>query len=656
MNKNLSQRQRFWLNLEKERKMDGFEKTQKTKIILKNGLKYLNKIPFVINHPLKEEELRNNKSEIVNNHNFSSYIKKANNNKNISPTLTKNKTAFFPKSDLIIDYYINNNLSKSNSNFFSYKDKKIFVNKNKDLGNYIQKEKEKEKMVYNNNKNYNHKIITKLRKIKREHSPKDHFIDEDLCNSNSYKNCFLRKPVVIKFEKDFNMNNTYNNTNIYNNGYPNTSKNIDSKNRNRISDVNCTEKEINTYNFNEKKPLKSELFRNYEDLEKKSFEISMRKLRKNLSCKSIDFKKDKNLREIKKSLKTIKNSHSKDKKDNTKKLKIIKFNDIKNYKKIKLLKNNNLSLNSINNIKNDNNKYNTQQQQNIYDGGIEEKSNFKKKQNKRIYFKNKLVSNKEKNNSKTINNTINSKEKKQRKNIELNDTVYKKLNTNQKEYQIVTKENHRKNKTPIIRKKFIEDYKHISINSNKLSYSHIFSSSNLSLKKNKSQKHIKVNIKNSTSLIKNKNKILPSILEEEEKIRNSNNRIIKISIINFIKILQKIIDSNNSQILRAKFELLVLYSDKIKTNRQTTKNSFSQFSDMKYVKKIIPNNIKKNKINAKCNLKKNIIQKNSFDVEKQKIFLLKRKNLKPFEKYENCKDFIENFRIQLIKTLFNERK
>ena len=136
------------------------------------------------------------------------------------------------------------------------------------------------------------------------------------------------------------MNNTYNNTNIYNNGYPNTSKNIDNKNKNRISDINCTEKEINTYNFNEKKPLKSELFRNYEDLEKKSFEISMRKLRKNLSCKSIDFKKDKNLREIKKSLKTIKNFHSKDKKDNTKKLKIIKFNDIKNYKKIKLLKNN----------------------------------------------------------------------------------------------------------------------------------------------------------------------------------------------------------------------------------------------------------------------------------------------------------------------------
>ena len=652
MNKNLSQRQKFWLNLEKERKRDDFEKTQKTKIILKEGSQYLNKIPSVINYPLKKGVLKNKNSEILNNCNFSAYMKNTN---DISPTITKNKASFFPKKELIIDYYINNNLSKSNSNFFSLKNKKIYVNKNKDLGNNIQKEKdkEKEKMIYNNYTNYTYKKIAKQRRIKREYSPKVHFIDDDLSHSNSYKNSFIRKPVIIKFEKDFNMNNTYNNTNIYNNEYPNTCKNIDNKNRNRISDINYLEKEIKSYNFYEKKPLKSELFRNYLDLEKKSFEISKRKMRKNLSCKSIDFKKDKNLREIKKSLKTIKDSHSKDKKDNNKKLKIIKFNDITNYKKLKFLKNNDLSLYSISNSKNGNKKYiyNTQQQKNEFNNDIEEKD--KKMQNKRIYFKNKLVISEEKNSSKTINNNKNSNEKKHRKNIELDDTIYKKLNSNQKEYQIIKKDHNRKNKTPIIRKKFIEDYNYI--NTNKPSFSYNFSSLNLSLKKNQSQKHIKVNTKGINE-IKNKNKILPSILEEEEKIRNSNNRIIKISITNFIKIIQNIIDKNNINILREKFKKLVIYYDSIKTNRQTMKNNINKFSDMKYVKKIIPNNIKKNnKNNVKCNLKKNIIKKNSFDVEKQKILLLKRKKLKPFEKYENCKDFIDHFRIQLIKSIFNEK-
>ena len=171
----------------------------------------------------------------------------------------------------------------------------------------------------------------------------------------------------------------------------------------------------------------------------------MRKMRKNLSCKTIDFKKDKNLREIKKSLKTIKDSHSKDKNDNNKKLKIIKLNDMTNFKKLKFLKNIDLSLFSIRNSNSGNKKYiyNTQQQKNEYNNNIEEKDNYKKMQNKRIYFKNKLVANKEKNSSKTINNNIHSNEKKHRKDIELNDTIYKKSNSNQKEYQIIKKVHNR---------------------------------------------------------------------------------------------------------------------------------------------------------------------------------------------------------------------
>ena len=53
--------------------------------------------------------------------------------------------------------------------------------------------------------------------------------------------------------------------------------------------------------------------------------------------------------------------------------------------------------------------------------------------------------------------------------------------------------------------------------------------------------------------------------------------------------------------------------------------------------------------------KEKIISKNIFNVEKQKIILLKRKNLRAFEKYELCKDFIDNMRIKLIKYIF-ERK
>ena len=635
MNKNISQRQRFLLNLEKERKKYIFEKSQKNKNILKNGSQYLNKIPFVINIPLKEGDLRNNKSEFLNNFNLFS-----NKYNEINPTITKNKTCFFQKNDLIIDYYINNNLSKSNSNFFSFKNKKIYVNKNKDLGNYNQKEKEKEnqKIIYNTNSNY--KKVTNLRKIKRKLSPKVHLIDEDLNHSNSYKNSFMRKPVVIKFENDFNINNTYNNSKLYK---TNTCKNIDNINKNRKFDINCTAKGINAYNFYEKNPLKSELFRNYLDLEKKSFEISIRKMRKNLSCKSINFKKDRNLREIKKSLKTIKNnqSHSKDKTENNKKLKIIKFNDIKNYKKLKFLKNNDFSLYSINTSKNDNQKYinNTQQQKNLYNSNIKEKM-----QNKRIYFKNKLIFSKEKNNSENINNNMYSNEKIHPKIIELNNAVYKKLNNGKKKCEIITNEHHKKNKTPIIRKKFIEDYNYININTN-----NNFSSLNLSLRKNKSEKHIKVNKKISVSDIKNKN-ILPSILEEEEKIRNSNNRIIKISIINFIRILQSIIDKKNSNILKEILKTFALCKFKIKQNRQTLQHNINS---KKYVKKIIPNKIKKNKKNIR-NLKKNIIQKNSFEVEKQKINILKRKNIKPFEKYDNCLNFVENFKIQLIKIIFRK--
>ena len=53
--------------------------------------------------------------------------------------------------------------------------------------------------------------------------------------------------------------------------------------------------------------------------------------------------------------------------------------------------------------------------------------------------------------------------------------------------------------------------------------------------------------------------------------------------------------------------------------------------------------------------KEKLMRKNHFEVEKQKFILKKRKELGFFERYENCKDFIDNFRIYLIKYLFKDR-
>ena len=117
----------------------------------------------------------------------------------------------------------------------------------------------------------------------------------------SLKNECLRNPLVIKLDSGVNINNIYNNSNIYNN--------------NQITDLNTTKnKTIKAYTEKRDKHInfidsnkKPELFRNFEDLEKKSLEISKRKMKKNYSNKFLfDFKKDNNLIEIKKSLVDIK--------------------------------------------------------------------------------------------------------------------------------------------------------------------------------------------------------------------------------------------------------------------------------------------------------------------------------------------------------------
>ena len=218
------------------------------------------------------------------------------------------------------------------------------------------------------------------------------------------------------------------------------------------------------------------------------------------------------------------------------------------------------------------------------------------------------------------------------------------------------KEKNRGNITPTVSKKFIEDYK-INDNVSSLSYSQ----SQALLLKNLEKKQIKVNKKIHNSQKKLSKKIkkdLPSILEEEEKIKNEikNNLII----IKAIDCLNEFVTSKNKKNLIETFKILLDYSNQMKTlNYSTVYTNISQNSGLKYVKKIIPISTKFSreslaKINK--NFTKSTIIKKNVNVEKQKLIILKRKEFGFFERYEHCVDFIDNFRISLIKFLLNGKK
>ena len=67
----------------------------------------------------------------------------------------------------------------------------------------------------------------------------------------------------------------------------------------------------------------------------------------------------------------------------------------------------------------------------------------------------------------------------------------------------------------------------------------------------------------------------------------------------------------------------------------------NQFSELKYVKKIVQkdrNSKRKDSQNSK-----RLIKTKSFNAEKQKILILKRKEFGFFEKYEHILDFINKY-------------
>ena len=260
-----------------------------------------------------------------------------------------------------------------------------------------------------NNENSNTNISDKTKNINNISLNKISLI------TSKYKNNYIRKPLLIKIEKGININNTYNNSNIYNNNITtpaSLSKEslIKSYTERRIYPINYLNKKIEKNKNN-----KSELFRNFKDLEKKSEEISKKLKKKTDSNISFKLKKNNNLLDIKQSLEDIRIKENKNNKSNQNSIKAIyriskskisnmknklnehyKSNTIHNLKKLFIAKNKN------NNDKNNNTSHHHQK--------AKTKINFSPYVNKK-YFEDNIA---EKISNLCINNADNNRNKKRK--------------------------------------------------------------------------------------------------------------------------------------------------------------------------------------------------------------------------------------------------
>ena len=695
---------------------DIFDKAKKCDIINNNNSIFLNKAlsskkKTIINKILKKEN-----SDFVPNY-FDTKI---------TFIRRKNKLVYSPNKFSI---EINRTQNHSNPNIFNKRNisNKIYVNKNKNLGNNTKREKRNSNSLFNIdnyvNKNYNYNERLKNKTISKLNQNKNNNLnlntEKDLNNLSLYNSKYIKKPSKNKFENSLSTSNIYNNSNIYNhtcNSYKNKN-NSNNKNveENKYQKRPYTELRIKRYVLYDKNKnnSKTELYRNYDDLEKKSLEISLRKRNKNLSTNMLDFKKNINLLDIKKSLDFLKKSKSKKKDDKEKdnKTKFINFNENNNNRtvinNIKLLNDNDkkdtiLNSNKTNKInENDNNSYKIRKIIYKNNGWLEQRNvnynseikNEEKKLNKKIFINNNQNSyniihlknlynssknkkeievekstpknyKKIKNNNYDININDNNSKKIIEININNNEININKINKKTKTKEIFKNKKNKKgkhrscNRTPLVTKRFIEDYRpneFKTILSYNNSYSHfIVNNKNF-------EKKIKVNKRKAISKKKIQN-ILPPIIEEE-KLENNiiKDKIIKLNILKVIQILKKLIEIRRINTLREIFKKFIIYSNEsIKNNNiKIMSNIKLQSTNSKYFKKVITKNLRTIKDDNTTFIKKNsmekIIEKNILNYEKQKIILLKRKELRAFERYEECKDFIDNFRLVLLKYLFKGR-
>ena len=401
-----------------------------------------------------------------------------------------------------------------------------------------------------NNRNNTNKIYQTNSEIlyKRKLHIKNSFENNSLRNISN-KSIITRAPVVINFN---NLNSSLGSINT-------TSKNNESKFEISLSKENSKEKKYCALrtSTNVRQCLinneKNEIFRSFEDLKKKSEQIFRRKLRKhNNSHRNFRIiRKEKgSLSEIKRKLNEISRSRNKDK-NNSSSINLFDINNTdyeikKKHKVNKYIINNNKDVNLFINYYTKNKSINDINKTSYYEKEKNDNNNyfnfFNGESNK---YKNQQV-NKQKENITNSNDSI--KIKKNIKNIPLN---FRKIDSNSK---ISSKDENKRN----------------------LNYSKNFSG-NMGYRENKYEKlntipKIKDLLRNSrhSSNISKCSNTLPSILEEEEKMKlkndiskNYNNYLAAIELFNHVLIKLKI--KNVKDI----FKILC----KIKKNKEISKEN-----------------------------------------------------------------------------------
>ena len=427
---------------------------------------------------------------------------------------------------------------------------------NKSLNVKLLSDKMNFDSLYYNNDNsiLKQKLLDKLDDLKKQKlfSPQNTHKENYITNNNillrTAQNSCIRSQNFFKFKRCINENS--NNYSLDLTGYE---KKIDNK--------SYSEKRSKYYNFFEssKKP---ELFRNLEDLEKKSIEISKRKMIKKNSNKYIfGIKKDNNLKEIKKSLDNIRAK--------------------------------------------------------IHLGGEKSKLNPELNSRNKYISINKTINNQ--NSIQALYHISKIKAKINKNNSNTNNSI-KKI----KKVFIIKRNNKRKNnnekinKSPYVKKNYIEDSNPLNIVSNSIDNSrhiiHFHKANNNNKKSNKS--------------------ILPSISEENKNNFN-----------NLVYIIKRIIENK-------KIELISDFLKKIKSSYKTNKNvniisnSAKRASNFKYSKKIIPKKI--NKVMKLSDYKNNnIIKLLSNEKQSQNKFSI-------FKDFGKVKKLINNLRINLIRFSLNK--
>ena len=407
---------------------------------------------------------------------------------------------------------------------------------------------------YNNdNSILKQKLLDKLDELKKQklfspqNTHKDNFITNNNILLRTAQNSCIISQNFFKFKRRLNENS--NNYSLDLTGYE---KKIDNK--------SYSEKRSKYYNFFEssKKP---ELFRNLEDLEKKSIEISKRKMiKKNSNNYIFGIKKDNNLKEIRKSLDNIRaKKHLEEEKS--------KLNPESNSRNKYI---------SINKTIHDQNSIQA------------------------LYHISKIKTKINKNNTNT-NNSI------------------KKI----KKVFIIKRNNKRKsnnekiNKSPFVKKNYIEDSNPLNIVSNSIDNS----------------RHIIHFPKDKNNKKSNKN-ILPSISEEN-----------KMNFNNLVYIIKRIIENKKIELM-SDFLRKIKSSNKIKKDVNIVYNSAKRASNFKYSKKIIPKKI--NKImKLGDNKNNNIIKLLSNEKRSQNKFSI-------FKDFGKVKKLINNLRINLIRFSLNK--